>query len=305
MSAAIRTNSLTLSGSGDKSLSGMSKHGQRKDRTSEMRRVRDVEPLVYGSLELREAYEKHVDGCRASKGLKRPVLHSLVQFPTSIKITEANQKKMLDLAVKFINQTHGGDAVFAARLDRDEAGQHTVDVFYSPKYKKVTKSHGEQLWISTTKHGKELCEVHREEIENRNHAGKFVTNPRAVGIAIQTEFRSFLLARGLDLPPKKEKNYGGPDRLSPEAYKLDQEYKKRKVASKENAALRRALVMLHDKLEAFEDLIPSKVWNLISKLKAQADRASSAGPDPSVQQVQEVKRQSPGASQPGPPQPGR
>ena len=114
MSAAIRTSSLTLAGAGDKSLSSMEKHGKRQDHTSQARKVRDLEPLVYGSLDLREAFDKHVEGCKMSKALKRPVLHSLVQFPKSIAVTSHNQQKMLDLAVKFINDTHGGDAVFAA-----------------------------------------------------------------------------------------------------------------------------------------------------------------------------------------------
>lgn len=72
-------------------------------------------------------------------GLKRPAMHAIIQFPPQIRISEANERKMLQLAVQFINKTHGGDAVFAARLDRDEDGRHTVDVFYSPKYVKETK----------------------------------------------------------------------------------------------------------------------------------------------------------------------
>lgn len=287
MSAAIRTSSLTLAGAGDKSLSSMEKHGKRQDHTSQARKVRDLEPLVYGSLDLREAFDKHVEGCKMSKALKRPVLHSLVQFPKSIAVTSHNQQKMLDLAVKFINDTHGGDAVFAARLDRDESGQHTVDVFYSPKYEKQTKSQGSVTWISTTKHGKELCHVHREEIEARNAAGKFVTNPRAVGIAIQTEFRAFLMARGLHLEPKVPKTKAGSDRLSPEQYKIEQEYLKNKALKKQNAAFRRTLSMLKESLEGAQDLIPTKVWAVLSAVHkrlgtSHSPRSNRVDRDPSA-----------------------
>lgn len=298
MSAAIRSNSLSLSGSGDKSLSSMEKHGKRLDFTSQKRKARDVEPLVYGSLDLREAYDRHVEGCRMNKGLKRPVLHSLVQFPTTIAVNSHNEKRMLKYAVEFINQTHGGDAVFAARLDRDEAGRHTVDVFYSPKFVKQTASQGDVTWISTTKHGKELCHIHREEIEARNHAGKFVTNPRAVGIAIQTEFRAFLMAKGVKLDPKKPKSVSGSDRLSPEEYKAHQEYLKNKALNKENAAFRRTLTLLKQSLEGVSDLIPAKVWNLISKVAAQQGtshdlQAGPFGSDPQVEQDQGETLQNP------------
>lgn len=302
MSAAVRTSSLTLAGAGDKSLSSMEKHGKRQDHTSKSRRVRDVEPLVYGSLNLRQAFDKHVEGCKMNKGLKRPVLHSIVQFPKSIAVTSHNQQKMLDLAVKFINETHGGDAVFAARLDRDEAGQHTVDVFYSPKYEKQTKSQGSVTWISTTKHGKELCHTHREEIEARNHAGKFVTNPRSVGIAIQTEFRAFLLTKGLKLEPKKIKAKAGKDRLSPEEYKIQQEYLKNKALNKQNATLKRAMVLLKEGLEGAQDLIPNKIWALLSNIHKQYGTSHSHQPNQSasglsVEQDQASSRQNP--EQPG------
>lgn len=219
----------------------MESHGKRLDSTSQHRRVRDRDALVYGSLNLREAYDKHVEGCRMNKGLKRPVLHALVQFPTKTKITEKNERVMLKAAVAFINETHGGDAVFAARLDRDEAGQHSVDVFYSPKYEKVTKSRGSEMWISTSKHGKEICHKHREEIERR-HGGRFLTGPRQVGIAMNSEWRAFLGRYGVDLVPKKEKENSRPDRVEPEAFKAQKDIatakRAKKWIEKEKAALK-------------------------------------------------------------------
>lgn len=224
MGASIRAASLTLGGAGQKTLAAMQLHGMRNDGTSRKRRVRDQEPLVYGSLDLQTAFKSHIEGCRMNSSLKRPVMHALVQFPTSIPINEKNEMVMLNLAVKFINQHHGGDAVFAARLDRDEDGRHTVDVFYCPKYLKKTKQHGEELWISNSKHGKELCERHRAEIERR-HGGKFLTGPRQVGIALQAEFYNFLRSKNLELKDRVEKENSRPDRLEPEDYKIKAEMK--------------------------------------------------------------------------------
>lgn len=222
LKASIRINSLSLSGFGSTTLGSMEAHGKRQDKTSRARQVRDREPLVYGSLDLRDAFDRHVSGCRMNKGLKRPAMHALVQFPTQLKVTKDNEKRMLAYAIQFINEAHGGDAVFAARLDRDEQGQHTVDVFYSPKYEKVTKSRGVETWISTTKHGKELCEKHRDEIKRR-HGGRFLTGPRQVGIAMQSELRAFLTLKNLKLDAKREKSHGSADRLEPETYKMQQE----------------------------------------------------------------------------------
>ncbi|MCA0943269.1 hypothetical protein LCM28_25580 [Salipiger pacificus] len=158
-----------------------------------------------------------------NKGLKRPVMHALVQFPPQVRVTEKSERAMLDAAVSFINETHGGQAVFAARLDRDEAGRHSVDVFYAPCYIKTTKARGDERWISTTKHGKELCQKHRDEIIRRSASGQFASGPRQVGMAMQSELLAFLRMRGLKLEQKSEKDYRCADRLEPEAYKTRRE----------------------------------------------------------------------------------
>lgn len=75
---------------------------------------------------------------------------------------------MLDQAVKFINQHHGGSAVFCGRLDRDEAGRHGVDVFYAPRYLKTTKRKSAE-WISLTKFGKANA---RERLKKRQDKDK-------------------------------------------------------------------------------------------------------------------------------------
>lgn len=231
MSTAVRVNSLSLSGLGPKSLPGMEAHGKREDQTSQARRVRDTPPLVHGSLDLRAAFDAHVSGARMNKALRKPVLHAIVQYPTEIELTAEREQWMLDEAVAFVNATYGGRAVFAARLDRDEAGRHTVDVFFSPRYEKTTRR-GSQDWISTTKHGKELCRQHCAEIERR-HDGTFRDGPRQVGIALQSEWRAHLIAAArdasldLDLEPRQEKEARPPDRLEPEQFKDVQDARRR------------------------------------------------------------------------------
>jgi len=227
MSTAIRVHSLTLSGLGPKALPAMELHGKRQDQTSRNRRVREAPPLVHGTLDLRAAFDAHVEGCRTHRALSRPVLHAVVQYPTEIELTPEREQWMLDEAVAFVNATYGGRAVFAARLDRDEAGRHTVDVFATPIFRKETRR-GSQDWVSTTKHGKELCHRHRAEIERR-HGGKFLDGPRQVGIALQSAWREHLDAAAravgldLDLEPRREKAAGPSDRLPPEQFKAVQD----------------------------------------------------------------------------------
>ena len=220
MKASIRINSLTLGGPGPKTLSAMELHGKRLDKSSQERRVSDRDPLVFGSLDLREAYESHVAGAHMNKALKRPVMHALVQFPKELTVTEKLEKQMLAHAIKFIDATHGGQAVFAARLDRDEKGRHTVDVFFTPKYEKKTKSKGVEVWISTSKHGKELARKHEAKIRARhpNSTGP-LTGPRHVGIALQEELGEYLTSFGLKLEPRLEKKNSRLDRVDPEVFK--------------------------------------------------------------------------------------
>lgn len=190
-----------------------------------------------------------------NKGLKRPVMHALVQFPTELLVNESNEKRMLAYAIQFVNETHGDNAVFSARLDRDESGRHTVDVFYSPKYQKITKSRGEETWVSTTKHGKELCEKHRDEIERR-HEGRFLKGPRQVGIAMQSEFRAFLLRKNLNLDAKIEKNHGLMDRVEPEVYKMQKQLKAQKIRNDDDAA---DLLKLQIQMRATQNELVSSV----------------------------------------------
>lgn len=234
MKMGVRVNSLTLGGAGDKTLSAMEKHGKRLDQSSQRRKVRDVEPLVYGSLDLRDAFDRHVEDARMNKSLKRPVLHALVQFPKELAINPKNEQAMLNAAVQFINASHGGDAVFAARLDRDEAGRHTVDVFFSPKYEKITKTGKSQgVWISTSKHGKELAIKHQDHIRKRHpkaKSSKLLTGPRQVGMALQEELYEFMSGSSLKLDPRTFKAAVAPDRKTPEQLKAEADAKSQKAS---------------------------------------------------------------------------
>jgi hypothetical protein len=239
--AAVRCYSLTLEGNGSKTLKAQEKHGKRLDRTSKERRVRKVGPLAYGGLDLRRLYDAHIDGVRLNASCKRPVLHFVVKMPSQVlvdggdapKLYQGKSKRdrqvmMATQAVQFINETHGGDAVFAARVDRDEAGELVVDVFASPRYKKQTKNRRREIqtemWSSPTKFGKDLAIKHQAEIQSRHSESKgMLTGPRHVGIALQSEFAEFFeRENGMKLS-RKQKDSFGPDRLETEAYKAVQD----------------------------------------------------------------------------------
>ncbi|WP_234853630.1 hypothetical protein [Paracoccus everestensis] len=232
MKAAVRCNSLTLGGAGANTLERQEKHGKRLDGTSKQRRVRNAAPIVYRSLDLRAEYDQHMEGVKQNAGCKRPVLHFIIKFPAELledgapgpygiqPDRDARKKLMGRQAVDFVNRTHGGSAVFAARVDRDEAGEAIVDVFAAPRYTKATKRK-EAVWASPTKFGKELALKHQEEIWRRHpKATGHLTGPRHVGIALQAEFAAYFEeVNGIALTPRTLKNSPRPDRLETEAFK--------------------------------------------------------------------------------------
>ena len=191
-------------------------HGKRDDFTAKARRVRDIDPLVYGGLNLRECFERHVEGARRSKKMTKPCGHLLFQFPTGMRLDgERVEQAMMNSAIQFTEKVYGGRAVFAARVDRDEKNRHVVDVFIAPRYVKTTKA-GDTDWISVGRWHEALCRKHRDEIVRR--MGKFNTYPRAQGMALQSEFIEFLRGKGLDIDDKVEKELPLPDRDEPEVY---------------------------------------------------------------------------------------
>lgn len=137
------------------SLKEAQRHEERRDKSGAARSVDPVAPLVWSDGEISEPegwepgqawdssliadYEKHVAGARRDKRAQasgKLAVHAFVQYPTDLESTVENDRRMLEHAVAFVNKMHGGDAVFHARLDRDEAGKYGVDVFFAPKYVK-------------------------------------------------------------------------------------------------------------------------------------------------------------------------
>lgn len=216
-------------------LSNMERHGKREDASGQRRRVRDEAPLVFGSLDLVEARKMHMQGVKQSG--RSACLHALVQFPTGLLdgASQKDQRAMLDHAVEFLNGFHGGDAVFAARLDRDEKGRHTVDAFLLPRYEFRYKDGRTARKASVSKFTKAEA-VRRFGRDDR----------RSQGSALQDAFYEHLRDRmGLEgvLPPERKKTTT-KDRLEPEVLALRRDRKRlqdnaRSLLKADQAARRR------------------------------------------------------------------
>lgn len=207
-SGAVRVETLDAT-----DLSAMEKHGQREDASGQARRVSDDKPLVHGGLDIVARREKHVEG-RKQQG-KTKAMHALVQFPKDlIPNGYMNQRGMLRFAVEFINDFYGGDAVFAARLDRDEKGTHKVDVFFLPRWEFEYKDGRKQARCGLGQYTKRAA---------RDRYGK--EDRRAQGSALQDAFFEYL-RDNIKVPrimrPERKKTTA-KDRLEPEMYAFERE----------------------------------------------------------------------------------
>lgn len=289
---------------GASQMSAAQTHEERLDQVAKLRVKRNTPPLVYSPyssvsqgevplslhpkgedtleqilamiaekdterhLSLIEAYDAHIEGARRNRGAGKLCLHAFIQFPTDIEITWETERLMLAQAVDFVNRHHGGMAVFHARLDRDEAGRHGVDVFYSPKYTKVTKRRSE-IWVSLTKFGKEMAikrfgqkpkeiKTDEEDPETGKPVWKTVLDasgdPVMVdcdsayyqGQTLQDLFFEHLRDRmKLAWVQRGEKKIGRePDRVEVEEYKLKQE--RDRIQREFDEAMAEAQAMAHD-----------------------------------------------------------
>lgn len=248
---AIRRNALDRSG-----LSKMERHELRLDYAGVLRAVEpDRPPLIYSphgeNLTLTERYDAHVKGARRNAAASKIATHAFVQFPTDLEITPETEEIMLKQAVDFIEKHHGGRAVFSARLDRDEAGKHGVDVFFAPRYSKTTAK-GTDDWISLTKFGKKLArdrlgqrqkETYNKKTKKWKKHFKDDGSPDMVwkdsahfqGQVFQDYWFEHLRdVMGLDWVQRGKQKIGrDPDRVEPEEYKIQQD--KEKLAAREAA----------------------------------------------------------------------
>ncbi|NJM84409.1 MAG: hypothetical protein HC844_19930, partial [Tabrizicola sp.] len=136
----------------------------------EIERIKALIEVAEGrrNFTLMDAYDAHVSGAKRRADSTKLFQHAFLQFPTDIEIAPESEREMLAQGVAFINRTYGGNAVFHARLDRDEVGRHGVDVFFAPRYQKTTAK-GTEDWISLSKFSKELA---RERFGQRQKTAK-------------------------------------------------------------------------------------------------------------------------------------
>lgn len=315
--------------------SAMQDHEDRLDLAGTRRRVREVPPLVYSpyasmdapnpfdesrkervvdpntrilriksiieekpvsrNFSIMDACAAHVTGAKISKAATKQLLHGFMQLPTDIKITDNNQRIMLATAVDFIDETYGGNAVFHARIDRDEKGQHGVDVFFAPRYEKHTKSKGTEQWISLSKFSKDNARTRyglRQKTTKNKKTGEFdpvfdddgervlVWNDADVfqGRALQDAWFEHLrdnVGTKFEVERGKRKKGRDPDRLSPEDYAVQQEEEKLRVE------LERQLAAAPSN-DAVESSYKDHVTDLVAAARGQALRVAKAEAEAAV-----------------------
>ena len=141
---------------------------------------------------------------------------------------------MLYHAVRFLDGFHGGDAVFAARLDRDETGRHTVDAFLLPKYDFRYKDGRVVKKASVSKFSK--AQARARYVKTDKKTGKAILDgktgkpiprddTRAQGSALQDAFFEYLrdeMQLSEVMSPERKK-FTAKDRVEPEEYGLRQD----------------------------------------------------------------------------------
>lgn len=199
-------------------LAAAEQHGRRLDDAAKRRKVRDdpsltwvPEDVVGDPLALSDRLADHVAGALVPKA-KAKALHMLVKLPASVPVeTEADARAALALAVQFAQDSYGGNAVFSARMDRDERSLNSVDLFLAPRYLKVTKRKSEEA-VSLTRFGKLLAK--KRGIEDRSNSAK--GSMQAQGSALQDELADWLTARGFEAQRGVAKDRDGDDWKTPE-----------------------------------------------------------------------------------------
>lgn len=272
------------------------------DKATRLKRIHDMieEKPTSRNFSIMDACAAHSAGANKSKAASKELLHAFMQFPTNVKISDHNQHAMLAIAVDFINETYGGNAVFHGRIDRDEAGQHGVDVFFAPRYEKHTKSKGTEQWISLSKFSKENARTRygqRQKTVKNKKTGEFdpvfdksgepvlVWNDADVfqGRALQDAWFEHLKANigsKYDVERGKRKKGRDPDRLSPEDYALKQEQEKLQ------AELKRQLDPTAPQ-EASESPYAEQVAQMVASAREEVVRASQEAREAIIDKAQE------------------
>lgn len=285
-------------------LASQLKHELRQDFKGRLRTINNVPPLIYkpagsSAQDMVSSYDEWSAGCRRNKAAADNLaLHAMVHFPSALiplngtpeQIAKAEQS-MLTHAVRFINERNGGDAVFWARLDRDEEGRHNVDVFYAPRYVKHTKSKGAERWISLTKFDKEkalerYAQVPRLTVRKDAKGRKTVTPARDKdgnqimipgnslfwrGKALQTDFYEYLrdVAKIRGVQRGEEKHTHGTDWQSVEDYKASKELEK---VERQLAKQKPIIERQEREIKAFQ----GSFWGFTAKAKRMEIEAATA-----------------------------
>lgn len=199
-------------------LAAAEQHGRRLDAAAIRRKVRDDPSLTWtpdgvdgDPLALSDRLADHVAGALVPKA-KAKALHMLVKLPASVPVeTVEDARAALALIVQFAQDSYGGNAVFSARMDRDERSLNSVDLFLAPRYLKVTKRKSEEA-VSLTRFGKLLAK--KRGIEDRSDSAK--GSMQAQGSALQDELADWLTARGFEAQRGVAKDRDGDDWKTPE-----------------------------------------------------------------------------------------
>lgn len=223
------------------------KHGRRLDRAAEARKVREADSLTWvpdgitgDPLALVDRLEEHVAGAFRPKGGTTIAQHMIVKMPDSIPTeTDSEAYAAMLIAVHFAQETFGGQAVFSARIDRDEKSTNNVDLFLAPIYDKSDKKApgGSKKAVSMTRHLKLLAEEHGFDVKGARSAK---ASKQSQGKALQSAFADYLVQHGFRALRGKPKTTIGSDWDTPEIY----------GAKRDREAAENARQLLQDELRA-------------------------------------------------------
>ena len=198
-------------------------HGRRLDDVAKSRKVRDADSLTWvpdgvtgDPLALVDRLEEHVAGAFRPKGGTTIAQHMIVKMPDSIPTeTDGEAYAAMVIAVHFAQETFGGQAVFAARIDRDEKSTNNVDLFLAPIYDKSDKKApgGSKKAVSMTRHLKLLAENYGFDVKGARSAKE---SKQSQGKALQDALADYLTHHNFRALRGKPKTARGSDRDSPE-----------------------------------------------------------------------------------------